>query len=72
MTNKIPPYNTGKLRIGSMYEPPRYNNMTEDESRLQNALLGMPDTTDIQREKAAWGVILFVAIILLLVIYAPR
>ena len=72
MTNKIPPYNTGKLRIGSMYEPPRRSTMSDDESHLQNVLLGVYDNSEQRREKLAWGVIFFLAIILLLVIYAPR
>lgn len=72
MQQKTPPYNTGKVKIGLTYEPPKRSDISTDESRLQNALLGLYDNTEVQREKAAWGVIFFVAILLLVVIYAPR
>jgi hypothetical protein len=36
------PYNTGKVRIGSRYEPPkRPVYLSNDEERLQKALLGV-------------------------------
>ena len=72
MKAKTPPYNTGKIKIGLTYEPPRRSQMSDDESHLQNVLLGLHDNTDVQRKKAAWGVIFFLAILLLVVIYAPR
>lgn len=34
------PYNTGKVKIGSQYQPPRRVNMSATEERLQSALLG--------------------------------
>lgn len=72
MQAKTPPYNTGKVKIGLTYEPPKQTYISDDESRLQNALLGVFDNSEVQREKAAWGVIFFLAILLLVVIYAPR
>jgi hypothetical protein len=72
MQTKTPPYNTGKIKIGLTYEAPRHSNMSDDESHLQNVLLGLHDNTQVQREKLAWGVIFFLAILLLLVVYAPR
>lgn len=34
------PYNTGKVLIGSRYEPPRQYEMSRDAERLQSVLLG--------------------------------
>lgn len=34
------PYNTGKVLIGSRYEPPRQYQMSRDAERLQSVLLG--------------------------------
>jgi hypothetical protein len=34
------PYNTGKVRIGSRYEPPRKYTMSRDAELIQAALLG--------------------------------
>jgi len=39
MEKKIP-YNTGKVMIGSNYQPPRRVNLSATEERLQSALLG--------------------------------
>jgi len=37
------PYNTGKVLIGSRYEPPRQNNLlSKDAYDLQTALLNAP------------------------------
>ncbi len=35
-----PPYDTGRVKIGSCYEPPRRVEMSGDMERLQSALLG--------------------------------
>lgn len=37
--NRLPPYDTGKIKIGAFYEPPRPNYMTPDTEQLQSALL---------------------------------
>lgn len=66
------PYNTGKVKIGLAYEPPRQAELTRDELHIQSALLGLHDNTQMQRDKLAWGVIFFLAILLLVVVYAPR
>lgn len=37
-----PPYDTGKVKIGSHYIPPQRNVMSADAERLQRALLRTP------------------------------
>ncbi len=39
---KQTPYDTGKVKIGLHYEPPRHNYMSADAERLQSALLRTP------------------------------
>ena len=34
------PYNTGKVKIGSKYVPPKRNYMDEDSELIQSAMLG--------------------------------
>jgi len=36
---KITPYNTGKVAIGSRYEPAKRHTMSLDELRIQNSLI---------------------------------
>ena len=35
------PYNTGKVKIGSKYVPPKVNYMDEDSEFIQSVLLGL-------------------------------
>jgi hypothetical protein len=35
------PYNTGKVKIGSKYVPPKVNYMDEDSEFIQTVLLGL-------------------------------
>jgi hypothetical protein len=35
------PYNTGKVKIGSRYVPPKHNYMDEDSELIQSAMLGL-------------------------------
>jgi hypothetical protein len=45
MNNKTPPYNTGKVLIGSNYVPPRQPvSQTPDDMTLQSALLNKNST----------------------------
>lgn len=37
--NRLPPYDTGKVKIGLYYEPPREQYMSRDAELLQSALL---------------------------------
>lgn len=46
---RIPPFNTGKLRIGSNYQPPLRSDFTLEERVMQNALLGHRGYTRGQR-----------------------
>jgi len=34
------PYNTGKVKIGHAYEPPKRRRMSRDEEELQRMLIG--------------------------------
>jgi hypothetical protein len=36
------PYNTGKVAIGSRYEPAKHHTMSLDELRIQNSLINPP------------------------------
>jgi len=45
MENKVAPYDTGKVKIGIYYIPPNNRVMSQDELRIQSALLDtQPDT----------------------------
>jgi len=56
-----PPYDTGKVKIGLLYSG-RPHNMTQDEERIQAALLGIrPDWCYIIE-----GAIIYVALVSLL------
>jgi hypothetical protein len=39
ITTKVPPYNTGKVLIGVMYQPPMRSELSRDMVRLQTALI---------------------------------
>lgn len=39
---KIIPYNTGKVAIGSRYEPIKRHTMSLDEERIQDVLINPP------------------------------
>jgi hypothetical protein len=38
----ITPYNTGKVAIGSRYEPAKHHTMSLDELRIQDSLINPP------------------------------
>ena len=50
-SGRIPPYNTGKVLIGSRYEPPRNDVMSRDACLLQSALLGDRPTLATRMER---------------------
>jgi hypothetical protein len=52
-------YNTGKVKIGLTYEPPKDFYMTLDECRLQEALLS-------EKKFDVWTVVYYVCYVLLL------
>lgn len=66
------PYNTGKVKIGLLYDPKPPAVQSADEARLQMALLGMYDNTPMRVTKRYFGMVLFVIALILLVAYAPR
>lgn len=64
-------YNTGKVKIGSLYEPPVRTQFTQDEERLQAALIGdYPDLTSHIALKAYIGLAAFVCLIVGVMLYA--
>lgn len=72
MQRQATPYNTGKVRIGLAYEPPVRQVLSDDEHRIQDALLGLHDNTQDKRLKRYVGLALFVFLTALVVAYAPR
>lgn len=71
--HKTPPYNTGKVLIGSRYEPPSRIEFSRDAEHLQAALLGIkePRITPIVARALVWGSI-FVAVVFLLTAWRDR
>lgn len=71
--HKTPPYNTGKVLIGSRYEPPQRIEFSRDAEHLQAALLGIkePRITLIVARALVWGSI-FVAVVFLLTAWRDR
>ena len=63
--NRIPPYNTGKVLIGSRYEPPRRVEYSADAELLQAALIGveMPLEARVARSAIRYGVWLLLAFV---------
>jgi hypothetical protein len=43
MQAKSPPYDTGKVKIGLLYQPPQQSEYSADQELLQKALLGERD-----------------------------
>lgn len=72
MQPKSTPYNTGKVKIGLAYDPRRVGPLSDEESHIQDALLGLHDNSEDLRIKLFWGLIFFLVLLLLVVIYAPR
>ena len=62
---RVTPYNTGKVQIGLLYQPPPPE-MTESEELIQAALLGCGS---IHNDPPLWPVILGSAILSCLLIY---
>jgi len=72
MNSKMPPYDTGKVKIGLAYEPKRPRLQSADEERLQDALLGLYNNKPEREMKRYVGLVLFVIALALVVAYAPR
>jgi len=64
INQRLTPFNTGKVQIGLLYQPPPPE-MTSSEEIIQAALLG---TGSIHRSPAAWPVILGSTILAILLI----
>lgn len=49
------PYNTGKVKIGHAYEPPKRRRMSRDEEELQRMLIGPGVDEEIRiRSNTIW------------------
>jgi hypothetical protein len=72
MQPKSTPYNTGKVKIGLAYDPRRVGPLSDEESHLQDALLGLHDNRDTRALKLYCGLVFFLTILLLVFLYAPR
>lgn len=64
MSNKLPPYNTGKVLIGCNYLPPQVNYETRESEFWQSVLLGEYQA----RQKYRVQLILYVAFLFALII----
>jgi hypothetical protein len=65
INQRLTPFNTGKVQIGLLYQPPPPE-MTSSEEIIQAALLG---TGSMYRPAPAWPVILGSAVLACLLIY---
>ena len=65
--NRIPPYNTGKVLIGSRYEPPKRIEYSQDAERLQSALLGIeePRLSPVVARVLVWSGVIAAIVFLL-------
>jgi hypothetical protein len=66
------PYNTGKVKIGLAYERPVRQVLSDDEHRIQDALLGLHDNSEARYIKRIVGIVLFILLTSMVVAYAPR
>jgi hypothetical protein len=76
-TQRITPYDTGKVKIGCHYQPKRRIDMSGDMERLQSALLGQRGPRldiDIRQilERTSWAASAFIAFITILIIIKPQ
>jgi len=63
------PYNTGKVKIGSKYVPPKRNYMDEDSELIQSAMLGQ--TMDFnERKDGLMDVVCKLLIIFIVILFA--
>ena len=66
------PYNTGKVKIGSKYVPPKRNYMDEDSELIQSAMLGQTmdfsEREDIFMDVVCKLLILFMVVLIALLI----
>ena len=63
--NKPVPYNTGKIKIGAHYDPPRQNYMDDDSVHWQNVLTGVYQE---RRKHKAETILYVVALVLVFVV----
>ena len=63
-----PPFNTGKVLIGSMYQPQNVYSMSSFEYRLQEALLKTEDRADAAFDVVCWIIAMAVFAFLIYII----
>lgn len=66
------PYNTGKVLIGSNYQPPRRVNLSATEERLQQALLGDKPSLDDRAERLFLRCLYVIAAVAMAIIWVTR
>ena len=69
MSTKPPPYNTGKVKIGSRYEPPIRREFSRDEELIQDSLLHAPRSTDRLLWlliRYCWGILAMVLVLIVM------
>jgi hypothetical protein len=54
-------YNTGKVKIGLRYEPPKERHISPEGERIQRVLLGAE--REEFRQTMGWGIYLFVVLL---------
>lgn len=69
---KQTPYNTGKVLIGSQYQPPRRVNLSATEERLQSALLGDKMSASERTEWLFLRCLYVIAVVALAIIWVTR
>ena len=68
--NKQIPYNTGKVRIGCNYQPPRKNYVTQNGEFWQDVLTGVHQKRRQRRMQAMWYVVALVGVFMLMGVWA--
>jgi len=69
---KQTPYNTGKVLIGSQYQPPKRVNLSATEERLQSALLDNNRTASERAEGQFMRCLYVIAAVALAIIWVTR
>jgi len=69
---KQTPYNTGKVLIGSQYQPPRRVNLSATEERLQQALLGDRPSLEDRAERLFLRCLYVIGAVALTIIWFTR
>ena len=63
------PYNTGKVKIGSKYVPPKPNYMDKDSELIQSAMLGQAMDFN-EKDDSFMGIVCKLLIIFIVILFA--